>query len=431
MGYQEYHVPLEVQFLQHPALDPLPVRAPLDFLPWAQRLGRPLLADLSSLRVEVEGGRQLIPVQFSPAADFEAAQCPRGELTLLAPARLAPRFQGTLVFGATDDLQAPRLPYPPRSYRPLGADGRAAAPPYPMRLQLVPQPGHVLHVEQDGRLVTAYQFSPSEPRPYLFPLIGPAGRSLTRLGHPHDPTGSHSHHHSVWTGFRGVNGENFWEETRGGRLFHRAFPVQESGSVYARFLSEVSWETRAGNRTLREEREVTVCSSGVLQSPRVRPGHAAGARILDFRLRYRGVDSAVTLDRTSFGFLAVRVAESMGVFDGGGVIRNSEGGINEPGVFWKPARWCDYSGPVTSSEWNGIAFLDHPGNPHHPTPWHVRPDGWMGAAFATAEGYRIAQGGALELRYRLLLHGGDALEADVEAAWHDYAHPPRVTLGSP
>jgi hypothetical protein len=141
------------------------------------------------------------------------------------------------------------------------------------------------------------------------------------------------------------------------------------------------------------------------------------------------VEGPVALDKTSFGFLAVRVAKSMGVFDGGGMILNSEGGINEPGVFWKPARWCDYSGPVTSSQWNGIGFLDHPSNPHHPTPWHVRPDGWMGAAFATAEGYQIPKAGWLELKYRLYLHSGTAKEANVERAWHDFAHPPRVSLG--
>ena len=43
-----------------------------------------------------------------------------------------------------------------------------------------------------------------------------------------------------------------------------------------------------------------------------------------------------------------------GVHDGGGTIRNSEGGVNEAGVFWKPARWCDYSGRIqTGAERRG------------------------------------------------------------------------------
>lgn len=283
-------------------------------------------------------------------------------------------------------------------------------------MQLVPQGDGRLDVEDDGRLVTSYRYGPDQPKPYLYPLIGPAGRGLTRLGHPHDPGETHSHHHSVWCGFRTVNGESFWEEARGGRLRHQQFARLEDGPAAARFLAVVHWIARSGKPVLIERRDITVYA-------------ADGPRLIDFRLRFRGAEGPVTLDRTSFGFLAVRVAKSMGVFDGGGEIRNSEGGINEPGVFWKPARWCDYSGPVTADAWNGIAFLDHPSNPRHPTPWHVRPDGWMGAALATREGLAIPAGEELALRYRFYLHAGDAREARVEAVWHDFAHPPRVTLG--
>jgi len=188
------------------------------------------------------------------------------------------------------------------------------------------------------------------------------------------------------------------------------------------FRSLIHWETQSGKRLLEERREIRVYRS-------------SGSRLLDFDLDFRGVNGApVTLDQTSFGFLAVRMAKSIGVFDGGGLILNSEGGVNEPGVFWKPARWCDYSGPVARERdgppvWNGIAFLDHPANPHHPTPWHVRPDGWMGAAFAQAQGYTIPKGGSLRLRYRLYVHADGAREARVESAWHDYAHPPQVRMG--
>ncbi len=429
MPYFEVQAPVTADYMQTPSLDPLPAELSVDFGALLRSLGTAGLVDLRSLRCERDGRR--IPVQFSPAVDFDALERQRGRLALLLPARSAPRCRAVLSFGATDDLRAPRLPYPPRSYRHTFPDGRATEVSNFPRMQCIPQPDHRLDVQDDGRLVTTYHFGPQAPKPYLFPLLGPAGRGLTRLGHPHDPTGSHSHHHSVWSGFRGVNGENFWEEVRGGRLIHQSFSILEDGPVRARFVADVRWESRAGKAVLLEEREVSVHPSAVVQSARIRPGQAAGARLLDFRLRYRGADGrAVALDRTSFGFLAVRVAKSMGVFDGGGVIRNSEGGLNEPGIFWKPARWCDYSGPITATEWNGIGFLDHPENPHHPTSWHVRPDGWMGAAIATHAGLTIPAGKVLELYYRFFLHAGDALEANTEAAWHDFAHPPRLTLGA-
>lgn len=415
MPYREYALPLRAEYLQTPVLSEIPAAVELDLSALLRPLGRPGLTDLSSIRLETAAGR--VPAQFSPAEDFNALERCRGTLVFLAPAAAAPVLRGDVRFGATDDLQAQRLPYPPRSYRHLLSDGRAAPPAYFPCLQLVPQPGGRLDVEEDGRLVTAYHHGAGEPRPYLFPLIGPAGRGLTRLGHPHDPGETHSHHHSLWVGFHGVNGESFWEERHGGQLVHQEFERLEDGAACARFLSRVEWRSRAGKPVLRERRDVTIYPA------------ARGARLLDFSLGFQGADGEARLEKTSFGFLAVRVAKSMGVFDGGGIIRNSEGGINEPGVFWKRAKWCDYSGPVTPEGWNGIAFLDHPANPRHPTPWHVRPDGWMGAAFATEAAHTIPARQWLELRYRFYLHAGTAPEAHVESAWHDYAHPPRVTLG--
>ena len=44
------------------------------------------------------------------------------------------------------------------------------------------------------------------------------------------------------------------------------------------------------------------------------------------------IEGDVTFGKTPFGFLGVRVAKMIGVKDGGGTIRNSEGGVNEKGV---------------------------------------------------------------------------------------------------
>lgn len=60
-------------------------------------------------------------------------------------------------------------------------------------------------------------------------------------------------------------------------------------------------------------------------------------------------------------------------------------GVGEEAVFGKRAAWMDYSGPVVvgtdsdrRSVVEGLTFFDHPGNPRHPVPWHVRADGWLG-----------------------------------------------------
>jgi hypothetical protein len=415
MPVTAFSLPLTFTGGERPATPRVPVAVPIDLTALLAGAGRRALPDLSSLRVEANG--RPVPAQFSPSDDFDPELRARGVLTLLAGGSL----RGTLHFVATDDLKAARLPYPPRSYRHAGPDGRIAPPAYWRRMQLVPQPGGRLAVEEEGRLVTTYHFAREEPKPYFFPLIGPAGRGLVRLGHPHDPGDTHSHHHGLWVGHHSVNGISFWDERQGGRLLHQQFERLEDGPVCGRFRARVLWEAPGGRPVLTERREVAIYAAGAHDGP----------RLLDFTLRLEGAGGAAAeLGKTSFGFLAVRVAKSMGAFDGGGLILNSEGGINEPGIFWKPARWCDYSGPVTEDAWNGIAFLDHPENPHHPTPWHVRPDGWMGAAFNTDHPRRIPAGETLTLRYRLYVHAGDARQAQVERAWRDYAAPPTATLGT-
>ena len=146
-----------------------------------------------------------------------------------------------------------------------------------------------------------------------------------------------------------------------------------------------------------------------------------GESLIDIRLVYRPAEDSVTFGQTSFGFLAARVAKTMGVNDGGGELINSEGGRNEEGVFWKPARWMDYSGPVKEDVWNGIALLDHPTNPDHPATWHVRNDGWMSPAPCFNQEIKLKEKDQLTLRYRFWVHEGSANAERIEEHWNIFA----------
>ncbi len=53
---------------------------------------------------------------------------------------------------------------------------------------------------------------------------------------------------------------------------------------------------------------------------------------------------------------------------------SSEGGRGEKDIWGKRASWVDYAGDL-KGEKLGIAILDNPGNPKHPTYWHSR-SGW-------------------------------------------------------
>jgi len=127
--------------------------------------------------------------------------------------------------------------------------------------------------------------------------------------------------------------------------------------------------------------------------------------------------SSVTLGKTPFGCIGVRVAKTIGVSDGGGLIRNSRGQVNEPAAFRKKARWVDYSGPITRNAVEGLTLMDHPINPGHPAVFHVRNDGWMGACLTYSAPLVIRPGRGLRLRYGLYVHAGLPDLPAIEEVW--------------
>jgi hypothetical protein len=76
-------------------------------------------------------------------------------------------------------------------------------------------------------------------------------------------------------------------------------------------------------------------------------------------------------------------------------------------------------------------MMDHPSNPHHPTVWHCRNDGWAGASFNGAEAFVIEPGQPLRLRYRIYLHRGNAEAGQVARFFEMYAAQPLVEVGKP
>lgn len=280
------------------------------------------------------------------------------------------------------------------------------APPFP-KVQAIPMPGRQYAFEVDGVEVARYHYDASYHRPFVFPLIGPAGRPLTRLTHPHDPDG-HGHHLSIWVSHQNVNGADFWVNGDA-RILHEAIEKIEDGMDSASLTVRNRWADGEGETLLIERRKMTL---------RPLPD---GERYLDVSIDLTPAAGPVTFGKTAFGFFAVRVAKTMSVNDGGGTLRNSEGAEGEKDIFWKPARWVDYIGRVTEDTENGLALFDHPSNPRFPMRYHVRGDGWMGASFCNEEPYELAQGETLTLHYRLYAHGPDVSSTALDARWNQWA----------
>jgi len=224
------------------------------------------------------------------------------------------------------------------------------------------------------------------------------------MGHPHDPE-SHSHHNSVWISHNSVNGVSFWDDRAKGRIVHQRIEALDDESI----LSTNLWIDEATKKTLLIERRRT--SIQLLEKSEY-------FLIIDLELSCK---EAVTLGKTPFGIVGVRMAKTIGTNDGGGTIRNSEGKVNEAEVLWKAAKWVDYSGPITNKTVEGITLMDHPGNPNHPTVFHVRADGWMGASL-TFDGARVIEPEkTLRLRYGLYVHGGAPGAEELEKRWKQFS----------
>lgn len=283
------------------------------------------------------------------------------------------------------------------------------AKPVP-RMQAVPQPRDGIAFEHDGRELVRLHHGADLRRPFLYPLVGPSGVSLTRLGHPHDPV-SHSHHNSVWMSHAKANDIDFWGD-KGGRITDTVVTRLTDGDDAAAAEITAVWRGPDGTNVCRERRTVTV----------VPLADHEWLLVIDTALEPAG--AKLTFGDTPFGLIGVRMRKSIGVKDGGGTIRNSEGAVDEAGCFRKPARWVDYSGPATTDAVEGVTLFDHPGNPGHPVAFHVRDDGWMGACLSHGRPLEITAAEKLRLRYGLWVHAGLPPPETIEARWREFADRP-------
>lgn len=273
-------------------------------------------------------------------------------------------------------------------------------------MQAIPLPHDQVSIQHEGKEQIRFHFGNDVRRPFIYPVNGPSGRSLTRMGHPHDPV-THSHHNSVWISHHQVNGVDFWGDHGGGKgiIQHQRVESLEDTDTHAAVVSSSLWKDAEGKALLKESRRLAV-------EPR-----EAGQYVMIIDVKLEAAALEVVLGKTPFGIIGVRMAKSIGVHDGGGRIMNSDGLVDEKGVFWKPAKWVDYSGQIANGVVEGISLMDHPGNPNHPAVFHVRNDGWMGACL-TFDGDRVLkEGESVRLRYGLFVHSGLLAPPAIDAEW--------------
>lgn len=303
-----------------------------------------------------------------------------------------------------------------------------------------------VELEVGGRRFATYIVAGTR-RPYLWPVIGPAGATLVRgqgsVDHPHHTGlsvnyGGHSEGGSV-------NIWSDWDEPPygpGGRILHRGFRALGGGPVLGELVHDLTYVNADGDPFAEEVRTVRWWWA------------SEAARFIDVESRIltitdRGPRPFLVMIRTPGSFGDARRTTSAPEAEGRA--EAEQGGLAPI----HSARWVDASGPTGeppagppegppeelvdlpgtglrrstdqgTGPVNGIALFDHPGNHGFPN---------LVGKYATKQQLTQvhypppdARDGPFSFRTRILVHDGDAAGANVEAFAADYAAGCRAEL---
>ena len=150
-------------------------------------------------------------------------------------------------------------------------------------------------------------------------------------------------------------------------------------------------------------------------------------RIIDFEIRIDALRQLKFGD-TKEGTFGIRLATPLSEARSGRMV-NAEGGQTEKNVWGKQSPWVDYFGPLDGKT-VGVAILDHPSNPRHPTYWHARAYGLFAANIfgvrdftgdKTKDGsLTLDAGKSVTFRYRVVIHPGDFQSANIASLYQKY-----------
>lgn len=265
------------------------------------------------------------------------------------------------------------------------------------RCQIVPGSDFETSFTIDGREILRWNFGHHFPRPFFHPVIGPSGSNLVRMGHPGAP--NHDHHAGIWFAHNMVEEFNFWANGTGTQIRQRQWLDYIDSDEFAAMAVLLDYYNGHNEQPIINQETIVV----------VKPLDA-NEYLIDLHLRLNSPLGEVTLRKTNFGIIAVRVAASVSEHFGGGLLTNDQGLLHESNIFGKASSYMDYSGPVRDSVGgtaiNGITLYDHPGNPNYPSKWHVREDGWMGPSLNRDMELTLIENTPLSLRYQLHVHNG-------------------------
>ncbi|MEX2264196.1 MAG: PmoA family protein [Bryobacteraceae bacterium] len=286
----------------------------------------------------------------------------------------------------------------------------------------------------DGKPFTDFFIGSGSSKPYLHPLRAASGTVVTRAypmemleGESHD----HVHHRGLWFTHGNVNGIDFWAnepsqsaQGKKGKVVVKKVGELKGGKKSGSLEATFDWLQPDGKPILTEQRKMTFYAHPTL-------------RTIDFDITLTAIEQAKFGD-TKEGTFAIRLApwmeeptrRSLASPKRTGKMVASDGKQGESQIWGKRAPWVDYYGQ-TGEETLGVAIMDHPSNPKHPTYWHARSYGLFAAnVFGEHDYYNdksrdggltVPAGGTLRFVYRVVIHPGNAEQAGIAGIYQQFS----------
>jgi hypothetical protein len=257
------------------------------------------------------------------------------------------------------------------------------------------------------------------PKPFLYPILAPDGQELSR-GYPVHPrpddTKDHEWHRGIWWGHGDINGHDFWREKKD------ANGKSTTGTIR---LDRVTSPGLTIHQTLLTATQDTLASLTTTYAIK----SAADATLINAALTIQSKQELRFGDTDDGGF-AVRLREEFRE-DRGATLLNANGAKGAKAIWGKPAAWTDFSTVIEGKPY-GVAILAHPSNLRHPSGWHARNYGlnsanpFAASSFAEEKGgqrgaYTLPPNQPLTLRYQLVIHLGDAIGANINQRFEEFA----------
>lgn len=272
-----------------------------------------------------------------------------------------------------------------------------------------------LVVTVGGEVFTCYKFAGSQKYPYFWPVNGPAsGKSITT-----ESSQPYPHHHSLFFGCDQVNGGNYWQEgNERGQIVSQGIEIIEASADRVVFTDKCLWRQPGAEPVIRDIRRV------IITAP------SKDLRFIDFEISLEPLVDICIL-KTNHSLFSARVVPDLSV-DSGGLLVNAEGKTGEEGTWGVASPWCDYSG-TREGVTEGIGILQHPDNRWFPSKWFTRDYGFFSPTpmfWPEAGRTELPKGEALTLRYRVVIHTGDARTAGIEQIFEQYAQAAKAVSGA-